>query len=417
MHDFHLREGFLCAEECKVLDIVKEVGTPVYIYSSKTILDHYGKIAAAFAGYPTQICYSVKANSNTNLLSVLRAAGSGADIVSGGELYRCLKAGIPPSQIVYSGAGKTDAEIEYALKSDILFFNVESIPELHRIQAVAERMKRKARISIRVNPDIDAGTHQYTTTAKKENKFGLSIDEIETHYQMAAQLPNIEIYGIDVHLGSPILQLDPYLKALDALAAAIEKLKRNGIRLQALDLGGGLGIVYHEESAFTAKHFAEAVLPKVKQIGLKLFLEPGRFIVGNAGILAARVTYLKKTKAKNFVITDAGMNDLIRPPLYGSYHDIRPVVQNEHRPLMRADIVGPICESSDFFAKDREIPELAQDEYLAVMSAGAYGFSMSSNYNSRPRAAEVLVEKDGWRVIRRRETYADLVAPELEAER
>lgn len=417
MHDFQLRDGFLCCEECKVLDIIKEVGTPAYIYSSKTILEHYGKIQTAFAGYPTQICYSVKANSNTNILSLLRAVGSGADIVSGGELYRCLKAGIPSDQIVYSGAGKTDAEIEYALKSDILFFNIESIPELHRVAAVAERMKTKARIAIRVNPDIDAGTHQYTTTAKKENKFGLSIDEIEAHYRVASQLANIEVHGIDVHLGSPILQLDPYLKALDVLAQAIDKLKRGGIRLQVLDLGGGLGIVYHEESAFTAKHFAEAVLPKVKQIGLKLLLEPGRFIVGNAGILAARVTYVKKTKVKTFVITDAGMNDLIRPPLYGSYHEIQSVVRAGHRPLMRADIVGPICESADFFAKDREIPEVAQDEYLAIMSAGAYGFSMSSNYNSRPRAAEVMVEKDSWRIIRRRETYADLVAPELEASR
>ncbi len=415
MHDYQFRDGILFCENCRVLDVIKETGTPVYLYSSKTILDHYRKIQSAFAGYPTQICYSVKANSNVHILSLLQAAGAGADIVSGGELYRCLKAGIAADQIVYSGAGKTDAEIEYALKSKILFFNVESIPELHRIQAVAERLKVKARISIRVNPDIDAGTHQYTTTAKKENKFGLSIEEIEEHYRTASRLPNLEVYGIDVHLGSPILHLDPYLKALDVLTAAVAKLGRAGIRLQALDLGGGLGIVYRDETAFTAKHFAEAVLPKIKQIGLPLMLEPGRFIVGNAGILVARVTYVKKTQTKTFVITDAGMNDLIRPPLYGSYHDIQPLVRNEHRTLVRADVVGPICESSDFFAKDREIPEFEQNEFLAVMSAGAYGFSMSSNYNSRPRAAEVMIEDDRWRVIRRRETFADLVAPELEA--
>ena len=412
MHDFQVRDNALYCEECRISDIVKETGTPAYIYSSKTIVDHYIKIQKAFSSYPTQICYSIKANSNINIVSLLKEKGAGADIVSGGELFRAIKAGIPPKKIVFSGAGKTDEEIEYALSSNIYFFNVESIPELYRISEIAGKLKLIARISIRVNPDIDAGTHHFTTTGKKENKFGLDVNKTVEYYKLASQLPNIEVFGIDVHLGSPILNTEPYTKALGVLSEVVQKLRKNNINLKVLDLGGGLGIVYKNEKPFTAQTLAEAVIPLVKEMNLDLVLEPGRFIVGNAGILATRVTYVKSSYNKTFVIVDAGMNDLIRPPLYGGYHGIM-AVEKVQRPAIKADVVGPVCESSDFFAKDRDVPQMEPGEIIAVMSAGAYGFSMSSNYNSRPRACEVLVEKDRYRIIRKRESFEDLVRDEV----
>lgn len=411
MHHFQVQDRTLYCENCKVSDIIKETGTPAYIYSSATITHHFRQLQEAFSEQPARICYSVKANSNIHILSLLQKMGAGADIVSGGELFRALKAGIPAENIVYSGAGKTEAEIEYALESGVYMINAESVPELYLISKIAEKRGKTVQISIRVNPDVDAKTHRHTTTAKKENKFGLSVERIEEHYRIASELPNLEIHGIDVHLGSPILTLDPYLKALDILSEALNKLKKGGIHPKVLDLGGGLGIVYKNEQAFTAKDFAQAVLPKVKQMGLELILEPGRFIVGNAGILVAAVTYVKETPAKKFLITDAGMNDLIRPPLYDGYHEIIPV-DDTGTPLEKVDIVGPICESADFLAKDRLVPQQKQGDLLAVMSAGAYGFSMASNYNSRPRACEILVDNDTWKIIRKRETYEDLIEPE-----
>jgi diaminopimelate decarboxylase len=413
MHDFTVRDEALFCESCRITDIIKKTGTPAYIYSAKTITDHFEKLRKAFTDYPTTICYSVKANSNVRILSLLAKQGSGADIVSGGELYRALAAGISPKKIVYSGVGKTGDEIKYAIETGVRFFNVESIPELYAINEIASATGRTAGISLRINPDIDAHTHHYTTTAKKENKFGLPISGIEEYYRTASQLPYVEVVGIDVHLGSPLLQIDPYLQALGLLKEALIRLRRNGISPRVLDLGGGLGIVYKDENAFSAQDFSRAVIPLVREMDLELIIEPGRFIVGNAGILVTRVTYVKKTPVKNFIIVDAGMNDLIRPPLYNSYHQVQ-ALENTNRSTIMADVVGPICESADFFAKDRDVPEVRAGEAVAIMSAGAYGFSMSSNYNSRPRACEVLVQGSEFKIIRTRETYQDLIRGEQE---
>ncbi len=412
MTGFDIKKGALYCDECKVSDIVKDVGTPAYIYSSEEITGQLQKLKNSFSDYPTEICYSIKSNSNVNIISLLQKEGAGVDIVSGGELFRALKAGVLPNKIVYSGVGKTDEEIKYAIETNIKFFNVESIPELKRISKIATSINKTAKFSIRINPDIDAKTHQFTTTAKKENKFGLPISEALSYYLMAKELPNLEAVGIDVHLGSPILTLDPYTKALEVLSKTVTELRNNGVNLKTLDIGGGLGIVYKDEVPFTADAFAKAIIPYVKDMGLNLVIEPGRFIVGNAGILVTDVTYVKKTDTKTFVIVDAGMNDLIRPPLYGGYHKIV-AIENPNRKKIIADVVGPICESADFFAKKREIPDVTEGEKIAIMSSGAYGFSMSSNYNSRPRPCEILVDKDTYRIIRKRESYESLINGEI----
>ncbi|MEN6440083.1 MAG: diaminopimelate decarboxylase [Syntrophobacter sp.] len=408
MHLFQYRGDELFCEDIPVRTIAEEVGTPCYIYSHTTLTHHFAVFDAAFKDVPHLTCYSVKANSNIAILKLFGSLGAGVDIVSGGELYRARKAGIPPERIVYSGVGKTVEEIDYALRENILMFNIESIQELEAINNRAAGMNVKARISLRVNPDIDPNTHPYISTGMKKNKFGISIDNAVKAYQQARSLGNIEIMGVDCHIGSQLTDVAPFVDALRRLRVLIERLRESGIEVRYLDLGGGLGIVYDQEAPPQPHEYAEAILRELDNVNCTLVFEPGRVIVGNAGILATKVLYTKGTPSKNFVIADAAMNDLVRPSLYGSYHYIQPVVKSNNETTM-VDVVGPICESGDFLAKDRGLPMPSGGEYLAVMSAGAYGFSMSSNYNSRPRAAEVLVQGGQYFVIRKRETWEDLV--------
>jgi len=411
MDFFHYDDGELYCENDRVADIAQEVGTPFYLYSYKTMVDHYRKLDSAFESVDHLICFSLKSNSNLAVCKALANEGAGADVVSGGELYRALNAGIPAQKIVFAGVGKTESEIEYALESGIFMFNAESMSEARAINRVAGRLGKKAKMALRVNPDVDADTHKHITTGKKENKFGLAIDRAMEFFTEAAAMPNLEVEGVHAHIGSQIVSTSPYVESMNKFVKLITNLRDAGISIDTLNIGGGLGIIYDEETPSTAQDFAEAILPLVKSTGCRLVLEPGRFIVGNAGILVTRVTYIKPTDTKNFVIVDAGMNDLIRPALYESYHSIRPVVMSGSEKMV-ADIVGPICESADCFAKEREIPAVKEGDLLAIFSAGAYGFVMASNYNSRPKMAEVMVIDDKHSVVRKRETYEDLVAGE-----
>jgi diaminopimelate decarboxylase len=411
MHHFHYREGTLYAEDTDIPRIAQAVGTPFYLYSSATLTHHFQAFDGAFSQVPHLTCFALKANPSGALLRLLGRLGSGADIVSGGELYRALRAGIPPEKIVYSGVGKTEAEIAFALKKKILLLNVESPEELRVIDRVAARLRKKAPIAIRVNPDIDPQTHPYISTGLKKNKFGIHIQESIQQYQLARELPHIEIRGVDCHIGSQLLMTDPFLEAVRKLKKLIQQLTDLGIQIRYLDLGGGLGITYDQEEPPRPREYARAIIQELGQGPYTLILEPGRVLVGNAGILVTRVLYLKKGEEKNFIVVDAGMNDLLRPSLYGSFHLIQPVVRKRRRKIT-ADVVGPICESGDFLGKDRLLPRPEAGDLLAVMSAGAYGFSMSSNYNARPRMAEVLSEGKHFHLIRRRETYANLVAGE-----
>jgi len=412
MDFFHYEDNELYCEEVLVADIANEVGTPFYLYSHRTIVEHYRKLENAFESIDHLICFSMKSNANLAVCRTLVNEGSGADIVSGGELYKAIKAGFNPQNIVFAGVGKTDAEIEYALNSDILMFNVESMSEANAIDRVAGRLGKKAKIAFRVNPDVDAGTHKHITTGKKENKFGIAIDKALDYFTEAVKMPNLDVVGVQAHIGSQIVSTTPYVESINRLAKLINDLDNVGINIQTLNIGGGLGIIYNEENPSTAQQFAEAVLPLVKPTGRRLILEPGRFIVGNAGILVTKVVYIKPTETKTFVIVDAGMNDLIRPALYESYHSIGPV-KIETTEKMVVDVVGPICESSDCFAKERSITVVKEGDLLSIFSAGAYGFVMSSNYNARPKVAEVMVIDDKCFVARKRETYEDLVNGEI----
>ncbi|MBE9532445.1 MAG: diaminopimelate decarboxylase [Proteobacteria bacterium] len=411
MHYFQYKRNSLYAEGVPISKIAKAVGTPAYIYSKKTLKRHYNAFNDAFSTVDNIICYSVKANSNLSVLSTFAEEGSGFDIVSGGELFRALKAGAKPKRIVFSGVGKREDEIEYALKSNILLFNVESPSELKLINKVAGRLKRKAGIAIRVNPNVDAKTHPYISTGLKKNKFGIETKEAFEQYIYARKsLKNLDLLGVDCHIGSQITELGPFEDALKKAKTFIGKLRKEGIDISYLDLGGGLGITYEDEKAPLPSKYGEAVIEATKGLGVTLIFEPGRAIAGNAGILVTKVLYTKQGSKKRFVIVDAGMNDLGRPSLYGSYHGVTPV----KAPLrgarkVKADIVGPICESGDFLAQDRMLPELKDGDLISIMSAGAYGFTMSSNYNSRLRAAEVMVDDKKFSVIRKRESFADLI--------
>jgi diaminopimelate decarboxylase len=411
MHEFQYKNGELHCENVPLKTIVQRVGTPFYCYSSTTLVNHFRAFDRAFGGVPHLVCFAVKANPAAAILRTLGREGAGADIVSGGELYRALRAGIDPKKIVYAGVGKRRDEIEYALKMDILMFNVESVEELQAIDRAAGSMRTRARIALRVNPDIDPKTHPYISTGLKENKFGISIDSALEHYRSARSLPNIDIVGIHQHIGSQITEIQPFVDALVRVTAFVSDLRQAGIDIRYINIGGGLGITYKDETPPLPADVARAVRPILAKCGCTIVMEPGRAIVGNAGVLVTSVLY-RKESGKKFVIVDAGMNDLIRPSLYEAYHDIRPVVPKEPRQRVVADVVGPICESGDFLAKDRELPEVEQGDLLAVMGAGAYGFSMSSNYNSRPRIAEVMVRGDDFFVVRERETYNDLVKGE-----
>lgn len=412
MHFFSYRGRHFHAEGVNVKKIAEEVGTPVYIYSQKTLKRHFKAFDGAFRKVPHLVCYSVKANSNLAVLKTFAEAGSGFDIVSGGELFRAMKAGADPGKVVFSGVGKREDEITYALKSGILMFNVESPQELRTLDAVAGRLKKKASFAIRVNPDVDPKTHPYISTGLKKNKFGMASDTAIKEYVFAKEnLKNLEAIGVDCHIGSQLTQIGPFVDALRKTKSLIKTLRREGVDVKYLDMGGGLGITYDTEAPPHPTRYGKAVMDGVKGLDATLIFEPGRVMVGNAGILVTKVLYTKDNGGKNFIIVDAAMNDLPRPSLYGSYHAIKAVTDGKGEEIT-ADVVGPICESGDFLAKDRLVKIVKPGEYLAVMSAGAYGFTMSSNYNTRPRAAEVMVRGREYTVVRKRETLTDLIRGE-----
>jgi len=425
MDFFSYRDGQLFAEDVPVEQIARKAGTPCYIYSEATLLRHFGLVRDAFAAVDCLVCYSVKANSSLAILNLLGRQGSGFDIVSGGELHRVLKAGGDPARVVYASVGKTRPEIESALKAGILMFNVESESELRAIDDVAGSLGKTAPVALRVNPDVDPKTHKHTTTGKKGNKFGIDLEAVERLIGSIDEFRHVKLMGIDTHLGSPINTVSPYVQALEKVLALLGRMRSAGRTVEYLDIGGGFGIEYKGGETATPAQYAAAIVPLVKKAGCKLIVEPGRLIVGNSGILLARVVYVKKAGRKTFVITDTAMNDLIRPALYGSFHKIWPV--RTARPLsecltarasrnsgcIKADIVGPVCESGDFLAKGRVLPQVNEGDLLCVFSAGAYGMSMSSNYNSRPRAAEIMVSGSTFRTVRRRETYDELLRSEM----
>jgi diaminopimelate decarboxylase len=411
MHFFNYKKGNLFAEDVPVTEIVKQIGTPVYIYSYNTLVRHFKAYENAFQEIPHIICFALKANPNSAIIRLLAKNGCGADVVSGGELYRAIRAGVDPKKIVYAGVGKTEDEIRYSLKNKILMFNVESDNELLEMDRIAGTMRVRAPVALRVNPDIDPQTHPYISTGLKQHKFGIPIENALEFYELAVSLKNIKVVGVHKHIGSQITSITPFIDAINRILLLIDSLIRQGISIQYLDIGGGLGITYKDEKPPLPSQLAKSIMPLISKHNLTLIAEPGRSIVGNAGILVTKVLYLKKSANKVFVIVDAGMNDLIRPSIYGAYHNIQPVVK-KNRTKITADIVGPICESGDFLAKDRQIPAVRQGEYLAVMSAGAYGYSMSSNYNSRPRPAEILVKDGNFAVVHKRETYVDLLRGE-----
>jgi len=408
MHFFKYKRNELFAEDVPVRRLAEKYGTPLYIYSHKTLLRHFMAYQNAFNGYPHIICFALKSNSNPAVLRLFAKNGGGADIVSGGELYTALNAGISPKKIVYAGVGKTDEEIRFALKSKILMFNVESEDELKAINKVAGGMKTKAPVALRINPDIDPETHPYISTGLRQHKFGIPIDDAVEHYRTASRLKNISVTGIHKHIGSQITKVSPFVDALRRILVLVDELSAQGVNIKCLDIGGGLGISYKDEEPPVPSDLARNLLPLLKGRKMTLIMEPGRSIAGNAGILVTKTLYLKQGVEKDFVIVDAGMNDLLRPSLYGAYHRILPVGKRRRSGIF-ADVVGPICESGDFIVKEREMSAVKQGEYLAVMGAGAYGFSMGSNYNSRPRPAEVMVKGREHFLIRERERYKDIL--------
>ncbi len=412
MDFFQYKNEQLYVEDLPVKQLAEEFGTPLYIYSRATLERHWHAFDSALGKHPHLICYAVKANSNIGILNVMAKLGSGFDIVSQGELERVLAAGGEASKVVFSGVAKSRAEIMRALEVGIRCFNVESVAELHHINQIAEEMGKVAPISLRVNPDVDAHTHPYISTGLKENKFGVSVDEAREVYKLAATLPHVKITGMDCHIGSQLTELQPFLDATDRLIRLMEQLKEDGITLKHLDLGGGLGVTYTDETPPHPSDYATALLNKLKDYeDLEIILEPGRAIAANAGILVAKVQYLKSNESRNFAITDTGMNDMIRPALYEAYMNIIEIDRTLGREKAIYDVVGPVCETSDFLGKQRELA-IAEGDYIAQRSAGAYGASMSSNYNSRPRTAEVLVDGNKAHLIRRRESLSELWALE-----
>jgi diaminopimelate decarboxylase len=410
MHFFQHKGGVLYCEEVPIESIAREVETPFYLYSYRTLIRHFQAFDAAFSDLPHLVCYSAKANSSLAVLRTFINLGSGVDVVSGGELFRALRAGADPARIVYSGVGKREDEIRYALQEGILMFNVESYQEIHHINGIASTMGTEAPISLRVNPDIDPQTHPYIATGMKEAKFGIAIDRALEWYREATALPHLDIRGVSCHIGSQLTEIGPFVEAFKRVKELVIQLGDEGIAVAYVDLGGGLGITYHQEEPPHPQEYAHAIIAEARDLPCTFIFEPGRVIVGNAGILVTRVLYTKEGE-KNFVVVDAGMNDLVRPTLYGSYQEIVSVNVKEGDEMV-ADMVGPICESGDFLARDRRMPRFEPGDLVAVMSAGAYGFVMSSNYNSRPRVPEILVKDDAFHLIREREQYADLIRGE-----
>jgi len=429
MDRFTYVRGELMAEEVPVREIAEKHGTPLYVYSAHTIAGHYRRLRDAFAGaaelpQAPLICYSIKANSNLSILKLMHDLGAGFDVVSGGEIHRALKVGADPAKIVYAGVGKTDGEIRFALEKGILLFNVESQEELENIDQIAGEAGKKAPVALRVNPDVDPQTHTYVATGKKETKFGVDLVRAREILLRSRELRHVELKGLHVHIGSQITKVEPYVETLQRIAAFLPGCRQMGLQPEWLDIGGGFGIWYKDKLARPAREIASAVLPLLGRIGIKVLLEPGRFIVGNAGILVTRVLYVKESGGKKFAICDAGMNDLIRPTLYSAYHRIWPVrtdaglegeAPDEEQwrgPAVPTDVVGPICESGDFFAKERRLPPLRRGDLVCVFSAGAYGYAMASTYNSRPRPCEVMVAGKEARVVTERETVEDLTRNE-----
>lgn len=426
MHDFHYVGNKLHCERVSVEGLVKKHGTPLYVYSQHTLTDHFQKLDQALAPLDHLICYAMKANSNAAVMRTLANQGGGFDVVSEGELRRVIAAGGDPRKCVFAGVGKTEREIEFALKKGIYSFNVESEAELVRINKVAARLKKKAPVAVRVNPNVDAGTHAKITTGTYENKFGIAFEQVEGVYARASKLKNLRLRGLQMHIGSQLTQVKPFELAVAKVVPLVAKLAKK-YNFEFFSIGGGLGIVYNPalesgdsawwksssaKAILTPEHYAKTLVPLLKPLGLRILIEPGRFIVGNAGILVTRVEYVKRTGRKNFVIVDAAMNDLIRPAFYDSYHQIVPLARNGGRATISSDVVGPICESGDYFAKDRPLPKVGEGDYLALLSAGAYGFVMASNYNSRGLAAEVLVNKNQAAVVRPRQPVEKIWATE-----
>ncbi len=430
MHFFQYRDGKLHCEDVDLAGVAEKLGTPLYLYSAGTILDHYTRLDAALAPLDHLICYAVKANSNRAILKLLADAEAGFDIVSGGELFRVLAAGGDPAKCTFAGVGKSRQEIEYALEHRVYSFNVESESELECIDRIAGAKNLRAPIALRVNPDVAAHTHEYISTGSRENKFGIAVDQVGAVYERAAKLCNIDVVGVQMHIGSQITEATPFANAVRKVVPIVRDLKsKYGIKF--FSIGGGMGIIYQralesgsgkwwhdhggDRSAFSVHDYAAAIVPPLRELDVRILVEPGRFLLGNAGVLLTRVRYIKKTATKKFAIVDAGMNDLIRPALYQSYHEIVPCRASVSDGVEKIDIVGPVCESGDFFALDRGMAELHEGDLLAIMSAGAYGFVMASNYNSRPLPAEVLVRGDKFGLIRKRQTWEDLVRGEVEA--
>jgi diaminopimelate decarboxylase len=437
MHSFHYRDRRLHCEDVDLGQVAREFGTPLYIYSAGTILDHYGRLDAALPELDHSICYAVKANSNRSILKLLADAGAGFDIVSGGELFRVLAAGGDSQRCTFAGVGKSLEEIEYALAQRVYSFNVESAAELEDIDRIAAAKNLRARVALRANPDVDPHTHEYISTGSRENKFGIALDQIAAVYERAAKMRNIDIVGVQMHIGSQITETQPFVDAINKIAPLVLELKAK-YGIEFFSIGGGVGIVY--ESSFMSgssdwwdsskrkeqrtnqlsiQQYVDAILPPLRELKLRIMLEPGRLLVGNAGVLLTRIRYIKRTGQKKFAIVDAGMNDLIRPALYHSFHEIVPMEEpskSKSKNTEKIDIVGPVCETGDFFALDREMPELHEGDLLAIMSAGAYGFVMASNYNSRPLPAEALVRGDKFALIRKRQRPEDLVHDEIEPE-
>ncbi len=429
MHGFSYKNGTLHCDDVDLAPLAEEFGTPLYVYSASTIVDHYRRLDKAMAGVDHEVAYAVKANSNLSVLRLLAVEGASFDIVSAGELFRVIKAGGDPARCTFAGVGKTREEIIYALEHGIYSFNVESEAELRHLDAIAREMDTVAPAAVRVNPNVDAKTHKYISTGKSENKFGVDFDEIEALYaRAAAELPNVRMRGIQMHIGSQLTSVDPFREAVGKVAPLAARLKQNH-DIEFWSIGGGIGIIYQEslvsgsvdwweqqpvgERPLTLDQYGETLVPMLRDLGLKILLEPGRAIVGNAGVLITRCLYEKNGSAKAFRIVDAGMGDLIRPALYEGHHEIIPVTQPETPERVKIDVVGPICESGDFFCQDRELPPIREGDLIALMSAGAYGFVMASNYNSRPLPAEVLVEGDSATLVRQRQTFEDLIAGEL----
>ena len=427
VHSFRYRDRQLHCEGVNLEEVAEKIGTPVYVYSGGTILDHYRRLDEALGGLDHEICYAVKANSNRAILRLLAEAGAGFDIVSGGELFRVLRAGGDPGRCSFAGVGKSAEEIEYALDQGVACFNLESEAELTDIARIAAKKNVRAPFAFRVNPDVDSGSHRYITTGRSENKFGIALDRALALFETAARLPQLTIRGVQMHIGSQITETAPFAEAIARMTPLVLELKKT-YGIEFFSIGGGMGIVYEsalasgssawwktdQTGALSIEGYAAAIVPPLRALDLRILLEPGRFLVGNAGILLTRIRYLKQTGQKKFAIVDAGMNDLIRPALYQSYHEIVPLRAPESAARETIDIVGPVCESADFFAQDRAMPPLAEGDLLAIMSAGAYGFAMASNYNSRPLPAEVLVDGSSFGSIRARQTLPDLVRGECD---